>query len=49
MRQQDVNYQRQDRKKAVPSSDRKYFSKTADRTRKENTGNARPMRGGIRL
>lgn len=49
MRQQDVTYQKQLRKKASASSDKKYFSRTADRTRKENSGNARPMRGGIRL
>lgn len=44
----DVNEVRFRRKKVQRTSDRRFFSKNADKTRKENF-KARPMRGGIRL
>jgi len=49
MFQKDISATNKSNRRRNGSGDKRYFSKTAGRTRKENTGNCRPMRGGIRL
>lgn len=49
MFQKDVSSSYKNTRRRNGKGDKKYFSKAASGTRRENIGGARPMRGGIRL